>query len=97
MTCSETGGYTARFRNKTAIDLTPFTTFYITCKTGYTDSRVGIMKTYSGTSDWRVYATTTSTSTKTYSMDVSSFENLKGVICVGQPNGNMSLSAAWFE
>lgn len=97
MTCSETGGYIARFRNKTAIDLTPFTTFYITCKTGYTDSRVGIIKTYSGTSDWRVYATTTSTSTKTYSMDVSSFENLKGVICVGQPNGNMSLSAAWFE
>ena len=97
MTVTQTGGYNCTFRNKTAIDLTPFNTFYITCKSGYTDTKVGIAKSYSSYTSFRVYVQTTSSSSKTYSMDVSEFDNLTGIVSMTQQNGNMSLSAAWFE
>lgn len=92
---SNSQGYMTTLYNKTAIDLTPFTTFYITFKQHYGDSTVGITTTKNG-GTWRVKTTPGTTSTVTKSLDVSNFSNLTGYIKL---NGYAShtLYAAWFE
>lgn len=86
-----------RIRNKGAIDLTPFTTFYIDCKSeNYSGTSVGITSNYSG-STWRVSTTTPNTSRNNLSLDVSNFDNLTGYIHFGSNYGGLTIYNAWFE
>jgi hypothetical protein len=84
-------------RNKTPIDLTPFTTFYIDCTSeSYSGTNVGITSDSAGTT-WRVRTTTPNTSRNTLSLDVSNFENLTGYIYFGLEYRGLRIYSAWFE
>lgn len=89
------GSGIATLYNNTAIDLTPFTTFYIKFQQHYGDSTVGITTTKNG-STWRVKTTPGTKSTVTKSLDVSNFSNLKGYIKL-YGYANHTLYSAWFE
>lgn len=91
------GSQRVYIRNKAAIDLTPFTTFYITCRSGnYSNVNVGIATNLSASS-WRVKTTTPDKSINTLSLDVSNFENLTGYIYFGLEYGGLEIYEAWFE
>lgn len=84
-------------RNKSPIDLTPFTTFYINCQSkDYSGTNVGIATNYSASS-WRVKTTTPDKSSHIFSLDVSKLENLTGYIYFGLQYGVIRLYNAWFE
>lgn len=89
------GSGIATLYNNTAINLTPFTTFYVTYKQAYDDSTVGITSA-KGTTSWRVSAHPGSTSTVTSTLDVSNLENLTGYVLLRGYTDN-TLYAAWFE
>lgn len=91
-----TGQYQQRLSTVNAIDLTPFNTLYVDCKTHYADGRVGITTTKFG-STYRTYSKTDTTNRVTMSIDVSNFNNVTGYILAGQVYGSVTVYSAWFE
>lgn len=88
----DTEGNTQYLYNNSAIDLTPFSTLYITC------SSAGTVGVASGKNmNNLTYYVSKAASAGTNSLDVSSFENVSGYIVLGPRYGKISMSAAWFE
>ena len=90
-------GNTQTIYNNSAIDLTPFTTLYVTCQMNQ-PGRVGIT-TGNDMSNltWRVYTTGSAATKTTFALDVSSFNNVTGYIVVGRCLSSVYLYDAWFE
>lgn len=89
-------GYVHRLYNITPINLTPFTTLYITCQAQRTGGKAGIM--YPSSTTWWTSVTSSTTSKTTLSVDISTLNNVTGRVCFGDATYiDLHVYAAWFE